>query len=123
MRAGAMGDAPYDNSRSDEKSAPWHSGWSRMAYTMVGTRKLKEARCACSAAMYFSGSNPRCRMMVPPRHSVGTSIAPAPCEMGVGHSRRNSAGSWRAASRSTACIHIERLVSMTPFGLPVVPPV
>ena len=43
-------------------------------------------RSAATAASHAPGSNARCRMMVPPRSSVGVISMPAACEIGA-HAR------------------------------------
>ena len=90
---------------------------------MVGTIQLTVARWARAASAKPETENPRCRITVPPRTSVGSTMEPAPCEMGAGHRKRISAGKSIRARAIRVFVTSARLDSITPLGRPVVPPV
>ncbi len=90
---------------------------------MVGTRKIALIRRRSMVASTCPASKEGRATMVPSRSSAGNAKAPPACDSGVQSSSIGRCGQSHSASWIWASAAPVRQVPITPFGVPVVPPV
>jgi len=66
-----MVDEPAAATRSDERSAPFHAGWSTIARMVAGTSSVSVGRRAATSAIQAPGSKRGCRVTLAPACSAG----------------------------------------------------
>ena len=90
---------------------------------MVGTSISELIFFSSIVASTSAGSNRAETKRVPPLMTVGTKNAAPACESGVHIRNRGFSGHSHSASWTWLIVFMAWTVPITPFGLPVVPPV